>query len=50
MVALESLKESVSYGNIDVSELSHAIKAQYDRISANAQDIYENLAQVGKNF
>lgn len=50
MVALESLKDSVAYGSMDVSKLQAEIRAQYEKISANEYDIYEDLARAVQYF
>ena len=50
MVALESLKESVAFGNKDVKRLSEEISVQLETISANEYDIYENLIVAQQNY
>jgi len=50
LVALEALKESLSYAAYDVHDLGQSIQTQFERISDNAMDIYENLAFATKTF
>ena len=50
MVALESMKEGVSYGSIDVNNLNEQIADQKKRIDDNAYDIFESMKVLGENL